>query len=206
VKPYSGIVFLGFGGHARAVADVALSLGYTSMVFVEESAQPGETFRGYSVQPALPAELPVGWSCFPTAGDNARRMRQIEEIRKQGWPLASIISPHATIGVGAEIAEGCFVGHHAHVGPLAVISEGGIINTGAIVEHDCIIGAGTHISVQAVVAGRAHIGKQCFLGAGCTVIDKITIGDGITVGAGATVVRDLTEPGTYVGTPARNNR
>jgi UDP-perosamine 4-acetyltransferase len=41
------------------------------------------------------------------------------------------------------------------------------------------------------------------IGMGCNVIQLVTIGTGCIIGAGATVVRDLSEPGTYVGTPAR---
>jgi acetyltransferase-like isoleucine patch superfamily enzyme len=41
------------------------------------------------------------------------------------------------------------------------------------------------------------------IGACSTIIEGIKITAGCVVGAGATVVRDLTEPGVYVGSPAR---
>ena len=52
-------------------------------------------------------------------------------------------------------------------------------------------------------AGRCHIGRLVMIGAGATVIDRIRICDNVVIGAGTTVVRDIIEPGTYVGTPAR---
>jgi serine acetyltransferase len=41
------------------------------------------------------------------------------------------------------------------------------------------------------------------IGAGSTVIEGKKIAACCVVGAGATVVHDLTEPGVYVGSPAR---
>jgi len=35
------------------------------------------------------------------------------------------------------------------------------------------------------------------------VIDGFRIGDDLVLGAGATAIRDLLEPGVYIGTPAR---
>ena len=41
------------------------------------------------------------------------------------------------------------------------------------------------------------------IGVGAVVRDFVQIGSNIVVGAGAVVVKDLLEPGTYVGCPAR---
>jgi len=52
--------------------------------------------------------------------------------------------------------------------------------------------------------GRAD--NEKWVWAGATVIEGIKIAAGCIVGAGATVVHDLTESGTYVGSPARRIR
>lgn len=196
----SGIYLLGFGGHARSVADVALAAGIKSLIFVDANALPGESFAGFPAVTALPKTLIAGWSVFPAQGDNLSRKAT---HNKQQAPIAKLISPKATIGVRAEVGEGTIVGHHAHIGPAASVGRGVIVNTGAAVEHECQVGDFSHISVNATVAGRARIGSNVFVGAGATVIDKVSICDDVVIGAGATVVRDITAPGTYVGTPAR---
>lgn len=198
-----GLAILGFGGHARSIADVALAAGYETLLFIDENARDGEHFLGHPVQRDRPTALPEDWCCIPAAGDNRRRKEQLAEIREASWPLATLIAPTATIGAGAAVSPGCFIAHHAHVGPLASIGTGVIVNTGAVIEHDCTVGEFTHVSVNATIAGRSHIGHLVFVGAGATVIDGIAIGDGITIGAGGVVVKSISEAGIYVGVPAR---
>lgn len=199
----SGLVIFGFGGHARSVADIALALGIRDLIFLEESARANESLFGFPVRKTLDGPLPDGWQGFPASGDNQTRSVQVAAILGRSWPLATLISPTATIGREARISSGCFIGHHAHVGPLSSIGTASIINTGAVVDHECHVGDYTHVSVNSSVAGRCRLGSFVFLGAGAVVIDKVSVGDSITIGAGSVVIKTLVEPGTYVGAPAR---
>lgn len=199
----SGLVILGFGGHARSVADVAIAAGVPSLLFVDVNAQEGENFLGFPVVRAYTKAMPKDWLCMPAAGDNRRRKLQIDTALAAGWPLATLVSPCATIGAGATVAAGCFIAHHAHIGPMARIGTGCLINTGAIVEHECIVGNYTHVSVNATLAGRSRLGDFVFLGAGATVIDGISVTDSVMIGAGGVVIDSITHPGTYVGVPVK---
>lgn len=201
-----GLRILGFGGHARSVADVALACGIRHLSFADEKARDGESFLGFPIVKAFEDVLPEGWQYFPAAGDNGKRQIQTEQIKTNCWPLATVISPTATIGVGATIGAGSFVGHHSHVGPMAVIGEACILNTGCIVEHDCLVGNYTHVSVNAVLAGASRLGDLVFMGTGSTVIDKCSVSDRVTLGAGAVVVEEIVESGLYVGIPAKRIR
>jgi UDP-N-acetylbacillosamine N-acetyltransferase len=202
MKP-RGLVILGFGGHARSVADVALDLGIPNLVFVEESALAGESFLGFPILTEMPKPLPEGWEVFPAAGDNTWRQRQIESAAALSLPMACLVSRDAYVGKGATIQPASFVAHHAHIGPMAAIGRGTILTTAAVVDHDSYIGDFTHISVNTTIAGRCRVGDLVFVGAGATVIDLIRIVDRVTIGAGSTVINDITEPGVYVGSPAR---
>ncbi|MGY2292232.1 acetyltransferase [Pseudomonas sp. SDO528_S397] len=199
----SGLLVLGFGGHARSVADVALSSGFKTLCFIDSNARPNECLGAFPVYTHWEGILPQGWLVMPAAGDNHKRQQQYDWINKQGWPMAMLAAPTATIGFGAVLGLGTFVGHHAHVGPMASVGAGCIINTGAIVEHECTIDDFTHVSINAAVAGRSRIGSLCFIGAGSTVIDGIRVGAQVTLGAGACAHRDLLDPGVYVGVPAK---
>jgi sugar O-acyltransferase (sialic acid O-acetyltransferase NeuD family) len=196
----AGLYVLGFGGHARSVADVAVAAGITRLVFVDENARPGETFADLPAIVALPASPEAAWQLFPASGDNAQREQQVAGAR---LPIATLIAPSAYLGLRAEIMPGAFIAHRAHVGPAARVGRGTIVNTGAQVDHESVIGDFSHVSVNATVAGRCRIGAFVMVGAGATVIDRVSVCDHVVIGAGATVVRDITEPGTYVGTPAR---
>lgn len=198
-----GLVLFGFGGHARSVADVAIACGCRSLMFIDENARDGETFLGHPVLRALPGPFPSGWKCLAASGDNRTRARQIAFILDEGLPLATLVSPMATIGAGSSIGPGSFVAHHAHVGPLSKVGKGAIVNTGGVIEHDCIVGDFVHVSVNSTLAGRSRLGDFVFLGTGATVIDNVGVAKEIVVGAGAVVIESLEESGTYVGVPAR---
>jgi sugar O-acyltransferase (sialic acid O-acetyltransferase NeuD family) len=198
-----GLLILGFGGHARSVADVALACGIQQLQFVDLNAYPGESFLGFSVLNAWQGALPSDWQAFPAAGDNACRRQQCEEIIQRGWPLATLLSPTATRGVGSQIAPGTLLAHHAHVGPMASIGMGCIINTSAIVEHEVIVGNYSHVSIGARIAGRSKVGSNVFIGAGATVIDRIQVEDNIILGAGGCAIHNLSQNRTYVGVPAK---
>jgi UDP-N-acetylbacillosamine N-acetyltransferase len=199
-----GLIILGFGGHARSVADIALALGIEQLLFVDETARADENLWGFPVRKTVSDKLPDGWQVFAASGNNQIRQVQVAAILDRSWPLATLISPTATIGREVNISAGCFIGHHAHVGPLSSIGMACIINTGAVVDHECKIGDYTHVSVNSSVAGRCRLGSFIFLGAGAVVIDNVHIADSITVGAGGVVIKSLVESGTYVGAPARS--
>jgi len=199
-----GLVILGFGGHARSVADIALALDIKELLFVDEAARADESLWGFPVRKTFNDKLPDGWQAFAASGNNQFRHHQVATILGRSWPLATLISPTATIGSEAIISAGCFIGHQAHIGPLSSIGTACIINTHAVVDHECKIGDYTHVSVNSSVAGRCRLGSFVFLGAGAVVIDNVHIADSITVGAGGVVIKSLVEPGTYVGVPARS--
>lgn len=194
------LFILGFGGHARSVADVAVAIGWNRVIFVDNNAGEDEYFSSFLAIPTLPYPHDPEWQFFPAAGDNLRRRSQMEDIPGR---LTTLISPSAQLGLEAKLKEGTLVAHGAHVGPDAKIGRGVILNTHSIIEHEAQVGDFTHISVNAVVAGRSKIGSNVFLGAGAVVIDSVTVCSDVVIGAGAIVTDSIDEPGVYVGAPAR---
>ncbi len=197
------IVILGFGGHARSVADVALAAGARSLLFVDDNVVPGESFHGHATSPTMPAAIEGRSAAFAASGDHAARAAALD--RHPTASIVRVVAPSATIGIGAEIGAAVFIAHHAHIGPDARIGRGTIVNTHAVVDHESVVGSFSHVSVHSTIAGRSRIGDRVFVGAGATVIDGISVCDDVTIGAGATVVADITVPGTYLGTPARRH-
>jgi UDP-N-acetylbacillosamine N-acetyltransferase len=196
------MVLLGCGGHARSVADVALAAGCERLLFVDEQARADETLLGFPVQRFLPPRA-EGFVYVPCAGDNRRRLSQIRQLSEASLPMATVISPCATVGRSARVSPGCFVGHHAHIGPLTRLGFGCIVNTAAVVEHDCILEECCHVSIHSSVAGHSKLGDCVFLGAGAVVIHNISVASYAIIGAGGVVVSSIELPGTYVGVPVR---
>ena len=197
------LLILGFGGHARSVADVALACGYTRLLFIDKNAQPSENFLGYEVVRSLSGLELEGYCAFAAAGDAKKRQQQCLVLENIGVPLVSLVAPSASIGVGSSVSTGCFVGHHAHVGPMAVVGKSVIINNGAVVEHESFVGDYSHISINASIAGRSKLGAYSMLGAGATIIDGLSVSSDVVIGAGSVVISGIDFPGTYVGIPAK---
>lgn len=198
------LLIMGCGGHARSVGDIALSIGYKEIIFVDSSARLGEQIFKFDVYKTIPDSIPVGLMvAFPASGDNTLRMQQVKTAIEKKLSIISLVSPLAYLGESATMGAGTLIAHNTFVGPSVSIGDGCIINTGAVVEHECKIGDYSHISINATIAGRCKIGNRVFVGAGATVIEKIRIADEVVIGAGATVVEDIIEPGVYVGTPAK---
>lgn len=125
-----------------------------------------------------------GLQCnFPSLIDVAARFDTREG--KVSIGNGTIIYP--TVSMTTEISVGDFVQ----------------INPNSCIGHNSSIGDYTTICPGAIISGYTKIGRECFIGAGAIVKESLCIADGITIGAGAVVLNDLSEPGIYIGTPAK---
>ena len=196
------LIIHGCGGHARSVASAIRSLW--NIVFVDSNARPGETILGCPVFRSVDQVPDAASASHHVAiGALGEKKALFESLLRAGCSLPVLIAPGAVVAEGAGLGPGSFIGVGAYVGPNAGVGANSIVNTHAVVEHDCVIGEHTHVSINAAIAGYSQIGSEVMIGAGAVVIDKRKVGDRIVIGAGAAVVHDLTEPGTYVGVPAR---
>lgn len=118
-------------------------------------------------------------------------------------PLARIVLPDAFVDPTARIGEGAVVLTGTIIDQDVEIGLNCFFSLGCSVSHESVIGANVYCAPRATVCGRCRIGRNCFLGAGCVVRDGVEIADDVTIGAGAVVVKDIREPGVYVGSPAR---
>jgi UDP-N-acetylbacillosamine N-acetyltransferase len=193
------VIIFGCGGHSRSVTDVIL-LGDpgSSLVYVDDNARDNETLYGFNV--VRNYNHIADSACFVAIGDNTNRM--LKTIELACCNIISVVSIKAQVGFRASIGHGCFLGNFCHVGPEATIGVGTILNTASIIEHEVQIGNYCHIGPNATISGRCKIGDLVFVGVSATVKDYINICSNVVIGAGATVVKDITEPGTYIGTPA----
>lgn len=60
-----------------------------------------------------------------------------------------------------------------------------------------------HVSVGAHLSGTVVVGTGTWIGAGATVINNVNICGKCMIGAGTVVIKDIDEPGTYIGVPAK---
>ena len=202
------LLVYGAGGHGKVVADVAERTGHVVAAFVDDGpGRDGSTFFGAPVVSwaRVLAESGTFGGCLVALaiGDNAVRERIHLRISQQGFRAVTLLHDRAVVARSARIAEGTVVMAGAIVNPDAVVGQGAILNTSCVVEHDCHVGDYAHLSPGATLGGAVRVGQRAHLGLGASVLPGVAIADGTRVGAGAVVTRDIAEPVTVVGVPAR---
>lgn len=201
--PSKTVNVIGSGGHARAVVQLLQNLGYSVNGVYDVSYSPSEEELIVNVPLAgTPGDLPSDTPVVLAAGKNDARKKDFEQYGER--VLAdNLVHPRACVEPSVKLGRANSFLAMSYVNAEVQMGNNNIINSGAVIEHESRIGNHNHISVGTLICGRVTIGDQCFIGAGAVIKDNVSICDHVLVGAGAVVVRDITEPGTYVGCPAR---
>ena len=196
------VIVIGAGGHAKTVVDTILHSGDRILGLFSETIED----TGFHALPVI--GTPMDYKKYPNVyfiiaiGNAAARERIASQMIGAYWYTAihpsAIISPMCT-----SIGEGTIVSANAVINPFSSVGKHCIINSCSLVEHDNSIGDFAHISVGARCAGGVSVGKSTWVGIGASVRDHISICDHCMIGARAVVVKNITEPGTYVGIPAK---
>lgn len=109
----------------------------------------------------------------------------------------AFVSPLARYGLGIIAVPFSILTGNPTVGSYA------LLNCHACISHHCQTGDNIVLSPYAILCGHSNAGSNVTLGTSVTVIPDVSICDDVEIGAGATVIRNISEPGTYVGSPAR---
>ena len=199
------LLIIGASGQGKVLADIALKMNkWKSISFLDDDENikisMGLEVIGKSTD-AFKYKDEV--DIFIAIGNNETRERIQEKLIEEGLSIPTLIHPNAIIGNDVEIGIGSVVMAGVVINTSTKIGKGCIINTSSSIDHDNTIEDYVHISPGVKIAGAVKVCKRTWLGIGSIVINNITICNNCKVGAGAVVIKDITEPGTYVGIPAR---
>jgi len=120
---------------------------------------------------------------------------------------------------------GCTIGEDSFIGPFVEIQKNVAIGRKCKIQShsfvcewvkigdQCFIGHGVMFINDAFTEGKpaggnkdlwkeTKIGNNVSIGSNATIL-PVSICDHVVVGAGAVVTKDITEPGTYAGNPAK---
>jgi sugar O-acyltransferase (sialic acid O-acetyltransferase NeuD family) len=107
------------------------------------------------------------------------------------------------------------LGHDVEIGEGSIICAGTIITTNVkigkhthlnlqtTIGHDCEIGDYFTTAPGAKVSGNCKIQDLVYLGTNSSIKEKISIHSLVTIGLCSGVVKNIEEPGVYVGCPAK---
>lgn len=120
---------------------------------------------------------------------------------------------------GCKIGSGCFVGPFVEIQKDVTIGDRTKVQSHTFicelvnVGSDCFIGHGVMFINDLFQNGgpaggdknlwmHTNIGNKVSIGSNATIL-PVNICDNVVIGAGAVVTKNISEPGTYVGNPAR---
>lgn len=184
------IVLVGFGGHAKSVADTIERtgrykiVGYTDVK--EDTACRRYNYLG--TDDMLKDIYESGVKCAAVAvgylGKGDTRDKLYELLKDIGFELPVIVDPSAIVSETATVEEGTFVGKGVIVNAEAKIGKMCIVNSKALVEHDAIVGDYSHVAVGANLCGQVNLGDHVFVGAGAVVVQCVNVDTGSFIKAG----------------------
>lgn len=199
------LIIIGASGHGKVVADIAIKMNkWQSIAFLDDD-ESIKTSMGLEVigKTADAFTYKEEADFFVAIGNNAVREKVQEKLLGEGMSVVMLIHPSAIIGTDVEIGIGTVLMAGVVINSSTRIGKGCIINTSASLDHDNNIEDYVHISPGVRIAGTVRVGRDSWLGIGSVISNNVNICSGCKVGAGAVVVKDITEPGTYVGVPVR---
>ena len=204
------MVVVGGGGHAKVLISVLKKLGLFEIIGYTDIVNRGDILGvkylgDDGVLPNMPHD--IGGLCaaigIGTIGVGDLRKGAMARVAGYGYHFPAIVSPHAIVNESVSVGDGTVVFDGAIINSGTIVGKAVILNSNCTVEHDCRLGDYVHVAPGATLSGGVEVGNESFIGAGATIIQYKKISANCLIGAGAVVIDHITEPGTYVGTPAR---
>ena len=145
------LLIIGAGGHGQVVYEIAKSLGYEKIGFIDDNSKDAigkieEIDKFYDYGNAI---------CG--IGNNLLRKEIIEKLQNAGFRIPSLIHPSAYVSPSAIIKDGAVVEPMAIVNAHSKVGVGVIVSVGAIVDHDAEIGICAHINAGAIVKAGGRV-------------------------------------------------
>lgn len=134
--------------------------------------------------------------------DSKHRQRIVESLPENTrffthiHPTAQIHGDDVEIGDGSIICAGTIlttnikIGKHAHLNLITTVG------------HDCVIGDYFTAAPGVQISGNEVIGDRVYFGTRSCIKQKLSVCDDVIIGMNSGVIKNINEPGTYVGTPA----
>ena len=105
--------------------------------------------------------------------------------------------------IGDKVDIGAYSIIHRGTFDETIIGNGCKFGAYTNIGHNCVIGDNVVMAVGVILNGGVKVGNNCWLSSGVKVRHYINICSGVVLGLGSVVVKDITEPGIYVGNPAK---
>jgi sugar O-acyltransferase (sialic acid O-acetyltransferase NeuD family) len=187
---------IGFGGHAR---EVMAQMGVNLTCFVDDKYN----IKGTKL---ISQFDPNEFTLMVAVADSKDRFDIIQRLPNETKYFTWVHPTALILGDDIEIGEGSFIGANSILTTNIKIGKHAILNRANHIGHDCSIGDYFSAMPGSIVSGNVIIEDGVYLGTNASIKEKLSICSSTTIGLNAAVVKNIEEPGIYVGVPARKIR
>ena len=187
------LALFGYGGHAR---EAACQIEQEVTFFVDDKyandvAKPISEFN------------PEEYMMIVAVADSKDRADIVAKLPKETkyftfiHPSVHIMDDNIQVGVGS------FIGANSILTTNIKLGNHALLNRGNHIGHDSVAGGFFSMMPNAVVGGNVTLGDNVYLGSCSNIREKINITSDVLIGMNAAVVKNITQPGTYIGVPVK---
>lgn len=187
---------IGDGGHAR---EVMFQMGEPNMVRFVGDEYWGEEPNTLPLSKFDPNEYEV----MVAIGDSKVRFDLTYHTLPMSTKYFSFTHPTAMIGYDVEVGKGSFIGSYSILTSNIKLGNHSLLNRSNHIGHDTIIGDYLSMMPGAIISGGCDIQDCVYIGTNAAIKEKISISSFTTIGLNSGVVKNIIEPGIYVGTPVK---
>lgn len=146
---------------------------------------------------------PTKYEAIIAIGDPVDRFEMSKRLPSQTKYFTFIHPSVHILADDVQIGEGSFIGAYSILTTNIKIGKHSLLNRYNQIGHDCLIGDFFTMMPGSVVSGNCDIGDHVYVGTNASIRQKIKICSSATIGLNAGVVKDICEPGVYVGSPSK---
>jgi sugar O-acyltransferase (sialic acid O-acetyltransferase NeuD family) len=110
---------------------------------------------------------------------------------------------HDTAIIASKHGDGCVFCPYSVITVDCTIGNHVQLNLHSDIGHDCVIGDYVTLAPSARVSGRCNIGEGVYIGSNAVIREGVSIAAWSIIGANSVVLHNITEQGTYVGSPVK---
>lgn len=198
------VAIFGTGGFAREVACLMHDLGRGDDIAAfhepDDVFQP-RTLLGVEVQPQSAFDATKHRAVIGI-GTPKVRQKVAEELPSE-TAFATLVHPTAVISQWVEVGRGTVICAGAVLTCQISLGAHCHLNLNITIGHDCTFGDYCTVAPGTNVSGNCSFGDRVDVGTQASFRQGLSICSDVVVGMGAVVVKDIVDPGTYVGVPAK---
>ena len=137
--------------------------------------------------------------------DLVERKKIIDTVDSLDLDLITVINDQSLVGnnPAPAIQPGTFIFPFCNISLGSSIGRHCIIGSYSLIGHYSTIGRNCQLRPGVMITGKSTVGNNCVFNNRSTVTNRATVVDDVELMAFANVVKDITEPGRYVGSSAR---